>query len=179
MFGVPKRSVCSMWMPKLKALKSHFFLLLTHLDFWLFLIAVIQLSLSCMQRRMSFPLLVLPMTLDEEAEFGDEDDDEEGASKGKSAAVALKPTRHDHRAQASSVAGTASSTVANKAPSKKLSRKQIFLSDDESTTDEKTLTIQMQHTINRGSSTAAGHTVDAVKSLFDEVKTRKNLISQL
>ena len=32
----------------------------------------------------------------------------------------------------------------------------------------------MQHTIKRGSTTAAGHTVDAVKSLFDEVKTRKD-----
>ena len=66
------------------------------------------------------------MTLNEEAEFGDEGDDE-GASKGKSAAVALKPIRHDHRAQASSsVAGNASSTVANKAPSKKRESKFFY-----------------------------------------------------
>ena len=65
------------------------------------------------------------MTLNEEAEFGDEGNDE-GASKGKSAAVALKPIRHNHRAQASSVAGNASSTVANKAPSKKRESKFFY-----------------------------------------------------
>ena len=65
------------------------------------------------------------------------------------------------------------SSVTHKPPSKKRSRKQVLLSDDESSPSEKTLTIQMQHTISRGSTSAASNTaVDAVKSLFDEVKTR-------
>jgi hypothetical protein len=58
-----------------ESIKIPFFLLLTtHLvDFLLFLFAVIQLTFV-MQRRMSIPLLVPPMTLDEEAEFGDDAD---------------------------------------------------------------------------------------------------------
>jgi hypothetical protein len=56
-----------------------------------------------------------------------------------------------------------------------------YLSDDESTPGEKTLPLQMQHTISRGSTSAASNNtvVDAVKSLFGEVKTRKDLIFQL
>ena len=73
-----------------KSIEIPFFVLLTiHLEFLLFLFAVIRLTFT-MQRRMSISLLVSPMTFDEEAEFGD-DGDNEGASKGKSAAVALKP----------------------------------------------------------------------------------------
>ena len=134
-----------------------------------------------MQRRMSLPLLVPPMTMDEKDEFGGECVEGEGrVNKGTSAVVATKTTREDQRVQASSVQGTASSSVTHKPPSRKRSRKQVLLSDDESIPGEKTLTIQMQHTISRGSTTAVGNTVaDAVKSLFDEVKTRKDLISQL
>jgi hypothetical protein len=41
------------------------------------------------------------------------------------------------------------------------------------------LTIQMQHTIGRGTSKDDSNILEDVKSLFDEVKTRKDLISQL
>ena len=41
------------------------------------------------------------------------------------------------------------------------------------------LTIQMQHTIGRGTSKDDSNILKDVKSLFDEVKTRKDLISQL
>ena len=114
---------------------------------------------------MSLPLLVPPMTMDEEEEFG---------------AVASKLIRQDQRAQASSVPVLLPHLL-HKPPSKKRSRKQVILSDDESTTGEKTLPLQMQHTISRGSTSAASNNtvVDAVKSLFDEVKTRKDFIFQL
>ncbi len=64
---------------------------------------------------------------------------------------------------------------------KKRSRKEILLvSDDESTTGENTLTIQMRHTISKAPSSEAGNSaVEAVKSLFKELKSRNDLVSQL
>ena len=60
------------------------------------------------------------------------------------ALTASKTTRQANRDQASSIAGTASATVpAKPGKTKKRSRKEILLSDDDSTTGEKTLTIQM------------------------------------
>ena len=48
------------------------------------------------------------------------------------------------------------------------------------TTGEKSLTIQMQHTISKAStSEGVNRTVEVVKSLFEELKSRKDLISQL
>ena len=76
--------------------------------------------------------------------------------------TASKSTRQANRDQASSIAGSASAAVSAK-PGK-----------------EKTLTIQMQHTISKASTSEGGNsTVDAVKSLFEELKSRKDLISQL
>jgi hypothetical protein len=60
---------------------------------------------------------------------------------------------------------------------KKRSRKEIPLSYDDSTTGEKTLTIQMQHTISKASTSEGGNIT--VKSLFKELKSRKDLICQL
>ena len=97
--------------------------------------------------------------------------------------TASKSTRQANRDQASSDAGTASAAVSTNKPgrAKKRSRKKILLSDDESTTGEKTLTIQTQHTISKASTSEGGNsTVEAVKSLFEELmKSRKDLISQL
>ena len=48
------------------------------------------------------------------------------------------------------------------------------------TTGEKSLNIQMQHTISKAStSEGVNRTVEVVKSLFEELKSRKDLISQL
>jgi transcription elongation factor GreA-like protein len=48
------------------------------------------------------------------------------------------------------------------------------------TTGEKSLTIQMQQTISKAStSEGVNRTVEVVKSLFEELKSRKDLISQL
>jgi hypothetical protein len=98
--------------------------------------------------------------------------------------TASKSTRQANRDQASSDAGAASAAVSANKPgrAKKRSRKEILLSDDESTTGEKTLTIQTQHTISKASTSEGGNgTVEeAVKSLFEELmKSRKDLISQL
>jgi hypothetical protein len=152
---------------------------------------------------MSIPLLVPPMTMEEEAQFGDDAGDQENdSSTGKkgllleglldvfmllyiaifvdAAAVSTKPIRQGQKAQAGLVSGTASATLAGKSHSKKRSRKEILLSEDDSVPGgEKTLTIQMQHTIGRGTSKDDSNILEDVKSLFDEVKTRKDLISQL
>ena len=97
------------------------------------------------------------------------------------AAVSTKPIRQGQKAQAGLVSGTASAAlIAGKSHSKKRSRKEILLSEDDSVPGgEKTLTIQMQHTIGRGTSKDDSNILEDVKSLFDEVKTRKDLISQL
>ena len=94
---------------------------------------------------------------------------------------ASKSTRQTNRDQASSNAGTASATVpAKPGKAKKRSRKEIFLSDDDSTTGEKTLTIQMQHSISKASTSEGGNSImKAVKSLYEELKSRKDLISEL
>ena len=64
------------------------------------------------------------------------------------AVTASKSTRQANRDQASSVIGIASAAVSAKpGRAKKRSRKKILLSDKESATGEKTLTIQMRHTI--------------------------------
>ena len=45
---------------------------------------------------------------------------------------------------------------------------------------EKTLTIQMQHTISKALTSEGGNSIlEAVKSLLEELKSRKDLISQL
>ncbi len=94
--------------------------------------------------------------------------------------MSSKPIRQGQKAQAGLVSGTASATLAGKSHSKKRSRKEILLSEDDSVPGgEKTLTIQMQHTISRGTSKDDSNILEDVKSLFDEVKTRKDLISQL
>ena len=96
------------------------------------------------------------------------------------AAVSTKPIRQGQKALAGLVSETASAALAGKSHSKKKSRKEILLSEDDSVPGgEKTLTIQMQHTIGRGTSKDDDNTSEAVKSLFDEVKSRKDLISQL
>ncbi len=67
------------------------------------------------------------------------------------AAVSSKPIRQGQKAQAGLISGTASATLAGRSHSKKRSRKEILLSEDDSVPGgEKTLTIQMQHTIGRG-----------------------------
>jgi hypothetical protein len=158
-----------------------------------------------MRRRMSLPLCVPPMTIEEE-ELEDSLDhnakgvDEGGPSTaGRSSFVSIffeykivsiffvvaltasKSTREANRDQASSIAGTASATVSAKpGKTKKRSRKEILLSDDESTTGEKTLTIQMQHTISKSSTSEGGNSImEAVKSLNEELRSRKDLIIQL
>ena len=90
-------------------------------------------------------------------------------------------TRQANRDQASSVIGIASAAVSAKpGRAKKRSRKEILLSDEESTTGEKNLTILMRHTISKASTSEGGNsTVEAVKSLFEELKSRKDLVSQL
>ena len=97
--------------------------------------------------------------------------------------TASKSTRQASRDQASSTAGTASSTISSAKPgkAKKRSRKEILLSDDDSTTGEKTLTIQMKHTIVKPSTSEGGKSTmeAAVKSLYEELKCRKDVISQL
>ena len=95
--------------------------------------------------------------------------------------TASKTTRQANRDQASAIAGTASATVSAKpGRTKKRSRKEILLSDDDSTTGEKTLTIQMQHTISKSStSEGVNSIVEAVKSLNEELRSRKDLIIQL
>ena len=95
--------------------------------------------------------------------------------------TASKTTRQANRDQASAIAGTASATVSAKpGKTKKRSRKEILLSDDDSTTGEKTLTIQMQHTITKSSTSEGGNSiVEAVKSLNEELRSRKDLIIQL
>ena len=93
-----------------------------------------------------------------------------------------KSTREANRDQASSIAGTASATVpAKPGKTKKRSRKEILLSDDdESTAGQKTLTIQMQHSISKSSTSEGGNSiVEAVKSLNEELRSRKDLIIQL
>ena len=97
------------------------------------------------------------------------------------ALTASKTTRQANRDQASSIAGTASATVpAKPGKTKKRSRKEILLSDDDSTTGEKTLTIQMQHTISKSSTSDGGNSIiEAVKSLNEELRSRKDLIIQL
>ena len=93
-----------------------------------------------------------------------------------------KSTREANRDQASSIAGTASATVSAKpGKTKKRSRKEILLSDDdESTAGQKTLTIQMQHSISKSSTSEGGNSiVEAVKSLNEELRSRKDLIIQL
>ena len=91
--------------------------------------------------------------------------------------TASKSTRQANRDQASSITGTASATVpAKPGKAKKRSRKEILLSDDDSTTGEKTLTIQMQHTISKSSTSECGNSImEAVKSLNEELKSRKDL----
>ena len=93
------------------------------------------------------------------------------------AVTASKPIRLANHDQASSVKGTASSTVSSTAGRvKKRSRKEILLSDDESTAGEKTLTIHMRHTISKAPSSEAGNsTLEAVKSLFEELKVERTL----
>ena len=98
------------------------------------------------------------------------------------AITAPKPIRQANCGQASSVRGSASAAVsANSGRAKKRSRKEILLSDEESTTGEKNLTIiLMRHTISKASTSEGGNsTVEAVKSLFEELKSRKDLVSQL
>ena len=97
------------------------------------------------------------------------------------AATASKSTRQANRDQASAIAGTASATVSAKpGKTKKRSRKEILLSDDDSTTGEKTLTIQMQHTISKSLTSEGGNSImEAVKSLNEELRSRKDLIIQL
>ena len=96
------------------------------------------------------------------------------------AAVSSKPIRQGQKAQAGLVSGTASAAFASKTSSKKRSRREILLSEDDSVPGgEKTLNIQMQHTIARGTSKDDSNISDDVKSLFDEMKTRKDLILQL
>ena len=97
------------------------------------------------------------------------------------AAVTTKPIRQGQKAQAGVVSGTASAALATKGHSKKRSRKEIFLSEDESiASDEETsLTIQMRNTISRGTAKDGCNTLEAFKSLFNEVRSRKDLISQL
>ena len=93
-----------------------------------------------------------------------------------------KSTREANRDQESSIAGTASATVSAKpGKTKKRSRKEILLSDDdESTAGQKTLTIQMQHSISKSSTSEGGNSiVEAVKSLNEELRSRKDLIIQL
>ena len=93
-----------------------------------------------------------------------------------------KSTREAIRDQASSISGTASATVSAKpGKTKKRSRKEILLSDDdESTAGQKTLTIQMQHSISKSSTSEGGNSiVEAVKSLNEELRSRKDLIIQL
>ena len=64
------------------------------------------------------------------------------------AAVSSKPIRQGRKAQAGLVSGTASAAFASKTSSKKRSRREILLSEDDSVPGgEKTLNIQMQHTI--------------------------------
>ena len=97
------------------------------------------------------------------------------------AVTASKSTRQANRDQASAIAGTASATVSAKpGKTKKRSRKEILLSDDDSTTREKTLTIQMQHTIAKSSTSEGGNSImEAVKSLNEELRSRKDLIIHL
>ena len=89
------------------------------------------------------------------------------------AAVTTKPIRQGQKAQAGMVSGTASATLATKGHSKKRSRKEILLSEDESIAgDEETLTIQMRNTISRGTAKDGCNTLEAFMSLFNEVKGR-------
>ena len=147
-----------------------------------------------MQRRLSIPLLVPPMTMEEEAQFGNDTGDQENeSSTGKkgllsvclivifmllyivisvdAAAVSSKQIRQGQKAQAGLVSGTASAAFASKTSSKKRSRREILLSEDDSVPGgEKTLTIQMQHTIGRETSEDDSNILEEVKSLIDEVK---------
>ena len=96
--------------------------------------------------------------------------------------VASKSTRQANREQASSITGTASTVVVSAKPgrAKKRNEKDILLSDDKCTAGEKTKIIQMQHTITKASTSEGGNnTVEVVKSLFEELKIRKDLINQL
>ena len=96
------------------------------------------------------------------------------------ATVSTKPVRQGQKAQAGLVSGTASAALASKRHSKIRSRREILLSEDDSVAGgEENLTIQMQHTIGRGTSKDDGNILEVVKNLFDEVKSRKDLISQL
>ena len=85
------------------------------------------------------------------------------------AVVASKLTRQANREQASSIIGTASTTVVSAKPgrAKKRNEKDILLSDDKCTAREKTIII-MQHTITKASTSEGGNnTVEAVKSIFE------------
>ena len=96
-----------------------------------------------------------------------------------SSSAPSKVARRGQRTSASMVPGTASAELTNRPPIKKRSRKDSTSDDDSA--GERKVTIQMQHTINtsRQEDPSLSGLDTAVRSLHDEMKSRRDMILSL